>query len=108
MDKKGKTHLTNEQVALNFKSNFDLVNYAIKLAENMIKTGREVRVKSDLQNRAMLVLQEIREGKDVFDEVVPTESKAHMELDVDEVVGKHIVFDEEVDGQRHEIVTSLE
>ena len=46
-----------------FKSSFDLVNYAIKLAENMIKTGRDARVKSDVQNRAMLILEEIRRGK---------------------------------------------
>jgi hypothetical protein len=65
------SRLTNEQLAKKFnKSNFELVNYAIKLAENMIRTGRDARVKSDVQNRAMLVLEEIHEGKDHFDEII--------------------------------------
>lgn len=67
--KEKKSHFTNEELARKFKSNFDLVNYAIKLAENMIRTGRDARVKSDIQNRAMLVLEEIAEGKDRFDEI---------------------------------------
>lgn len=69
MEKKGKLHLTNEDIKAKFRNNFDLVNYAIKLAENMIKTGREPRVKSEIQNRAMLILGEIQEGKDQFDEL---------------------------------------
>jgi len=68
MDKKNHP-LTNEVLAKKFKNNFELVNYAIKLAENMIRKGRDARVKSDIQNRAMLVLDEIIEGKDQFDSV---------------------------------------
>lgn len=64
-----KSHLTNEEMKAKFKSSFELVNYAIRLAENMIKTGRAPRVKSEIQNPAMLVLEEIREGKDQFDDV---------------------------------------
>ncbi|MCE2982304.1 MAG: hypothetical protein LW832_01940 [Parachlamydia sp.] len=67
MEKKDK--FTNEKLAKKFKSNFELVNYAIKLAENMIRTGRDARVKSEVQNRAMLILEEISEGKDHFDEI---------------------------------------
>lgn len=67
MDK--KTTFTNEKLSKKFKSNFELVSYAIELAENMIKTGRDARVKSDIQNRAMLILEEISEGKDKFDEI---------------------------------------
>jgi|GEM_PF-2209669 len=69
MEKKEKMRLTNEEVTKKFKSSFDLVNYAITLAENMIQTGRETRVKSDVQNRAMLVLEEIHQGKDHLDEI---------------------------------------
>jgi hypothetical protein len=69
MEKKPKVHLTNEKMTGKFKSSFDLVNYAIKLAENMIYSGREARVKSEIQNRAMLILEEIHEGKDQFDEI---------------------------------------
>jgi DNA-directed RNA polymerase omega subunit len=64
MDKKRPFfHLTNEALAKKFKSNFDLVNYAIKVAENMIHTGREPRVKSDTQNRTLWVLEEINQDK---------------------------------------------
>lgn len=63
---------TNEELAKKFENNFDLVNYAISLAENMIQSGRDPRVrKTDMQNRAMLILEEIREGKDHFDEILP-------------------------------------
>jgi len=70
------THFTNEDLARKFGNNFKLVTYAISLAENMIKSGREARVKGkDTQNRAMLILAEIREGKDQFDEIVADEPK---------------------------------
>jgi DNA-directed RNA polymerase subunit omega len=67
--------LTNEELAKKFKSNFDLVSYSIKLAENMIKTGRDARVKSDIQNPAMLVIEEILAGKDQFDALDKTSNK---------------------------------
>lgn len=69
MKKKAQIYFTNEILSKKFKSNFDLVNHAIKLAENMIQTGRESRVYSDTQNTATLILEEIQEGKDVFDEI---------------------------------------
>lgn len=64
-----KPRLTNEDLTKKFKSNFDLVRYAIELAENMIKSGRDARVRSETQNRAMLVLEEIMAGKDQFDAI---------------------------------------
>ncbi len=69
MEKNGK-QFTNESLAKKFENNFVLVNYAISLAENMIQSGRDPRVsRQDLQSRAMLVLEEIREGQDRFDPV---------------------------------------
>lgn len=65
-----RDHLTNEEIRKKFKSQFELVNYAIRLAENMIKTGRDARVKTDAQNRSIQVLEEILLGKDQFDEIV--------------------------------------
>lgn len=62
-------HLTNEEIKKKFKSQFELVGYAIKLAENMIRTGRAARIKSESQNPAMLTLGEIEEGVDHFDEI---------------------------------------
>lgn len=69
MSKKAKIHFTNEEISKKFKSSFDLVNYAIKLAKNMIETGRDSRVKMDTQNKATLILEEITQGKDQFDEI---------------------------------------
>lgn len=64
-----KNLFTNEKLLQKFRNQFDLVNYAIRLAENMIKTGRDPRVKTDNQNRAMQVLAEINCNKDQFDEI---------------------------------------
>jgi hypothetical protein len=64
-----KKQITNELIRKKFTSQFDLVNYAISLAENMIRTGRDSRVKIDTQNRAMQVIAEIVTGNDQFDEV---------------------------------------
>lgn len=65
-----KETITNEKIRKKFKNQFDLVNYAIKLAENMIKSGRDARVKVESQNRASQLLAEITVGKDQFD-VIP-------------------------------------
>lgn len=67
-----KDPLTNEKIIKKFESQFDLVNYAIRLAENMIHSGRDTRVRVDCQNRALQILGEIALGKDVFDEIVET------------------------------------
>lgn len=91
MDRKSKIHLTNEKIVKKFESNFELVNYAIRLAENMIKTGRDARVKSDLQNRALLILDEIHEGKDHFDEIFADEDFAP---EVDGIYQKATIPDE--------------
>ena len=68
---------TNENLRKKFENQFKLVSYAISLAENMILTGREPRVKTDIQNRAMQVLAEIAAGKDQFEPFIPTEHKKH-------------------------------
>ena len=94
MDRKGKQHLTNEDMTKKFKSSFELVNYAIQLAENMIKSGRDARVKSDLQNRAMLILEEIHEGKDHFDEIEMTSSSGSFNADIDGELKQLFVLEE--------------
>ena len=65
----GKDLFTNEKLSKKFVSQFDLVNYAIRLAENMIRTGRDPRVKIESQNRSMQILAEIAQDKDLFDEI---------------------------------------
>ncbi len=64
-----KGTLTNESLGKQFKSQFDMVNYAIRLAENMIKTGRESTVHSESQNTAMVVVAEIADGKDHLEDI---------------------------------------
>ncbi|HRD56217.1 MAG TPA: hypothetical protein PLC42_07465 [Parachlamydiaceae bacterium] len=61
--------LTNEGVKKKFESQFKLVGHAIKLAENMIKTGRGPRLKSESQNVAVHVLDEIKAGVDKFEDI---------------------------------------
>ena len=65
----GKKFLTNEKISKKFNSQFELVNYAIKLAENMILSGREGRVRTDSQNHALQVIAEIIYNKDQFEEL---------------------------------------
>ena len=81
-----KDYLTNEKISKKFKSQFELVSYAIRLAENMIRTGRDCRIKTDVQNRSMQVLSEILNNKDRFDEII--EEKAKYEESI-EIVGKN-------------------
>ena len=54
-----KDYLTTEALVHSFKSQFDLVAQAVRIAENMVRTGRSVRVKTDVQNPAYNVLQEV-------------------------------------------------
>lgn len=74
-----KDQLTNEKIRKKFASQFDLVNYAIRLAENMIQTGRDPRVKIDSHNRSMQVLTEITSDKDRFDEIIVIEQESEQE-----------------------------
>lgn len=69
-----KDQLTNENISKQFKNLFELVNYSIKLATNMIQTNRAPRVKMDTQNTSLLVLGEIACGKDQFDEIPVVEA----------------------------------
>jgi len=65
-----KETLTNEKLRKKFKSQFDLVGYAISLADNMIMSGRGPRGRTETQNPAMQVLAEIAADKDQFDPIV--------------------------------------
>jgi DNA-directed RNA polymerase subunit omega len=101
MEKKGKVHLTNEDVRGKFKSSFDLVNYAIRLAENMIRTGRDARVKSEIQNRAMLILEEIHEGKDQFDEIQVTMASNVSDIDLEGSIPNRVVYEERSERRKY-------
>lgn len=65
MSKDLKDDLTSETLNKRFKSSFDLVNYAISLATEMVTAGREPSLdESESGNIAMAVLDEIAEGRD--------------------------------------------
>lgn len=70
--------LTNEQLLKKFKSQFELVTHAIKLAENMIRTGREPRVKTEMQNRSLQAVLEINCGKDLIEEPIVEIKETHI------------------------------
>lgn len=63
-----KDNLTNEKLKSRFKSQFDLVNYAIKRAESMVEAGRVPKNLSgqNQDNVALHTLYEIVNGKDKF------------------------------------------
>ena len=62
--------LTNESIRKKFKSQFELVNYAIKLSEQMIHSGRAPMVDTESENTAVIIIDEINEGKDIYDEAL--------------------------------------
>jgi hypothetical protein len=61
--------LTNEQLLKRFKNQFELVRYAMQLAENAIRSGRELNVDTDSQNVAFQVLAEISANTERFEEI---------------------------------------
>lgn len=98
MEKKAK--FTNESLSRKFSSNFELVNYAIRLAENMIRTGRDARVKSEVQNRAMLILEEIHEGKDHFDEIKDAAARASSEASGHDL-SQEVIYEERPEKRKY-------
>jgi hypothetical protein len=65
-----KDCLTNEQLLKRFKNQFELVRYAIKIAEHDIKSGKNAYALFDTDNVAFNVLSEIAAGQDSFVEEV--------------------------------------
>ncbi len=61
--------LTNEQLLKRFKNQFELVRYAIQIADNAIRSGRELDVDTDSENLSFQVLAEIAANKERFDEL---------------------------------------
>ncbi|MDB6081355.1 MAG: hypothetical protein JWO53_627 [Chlamydiia bacterium] len=65
-----KDCLTNELLQKRFKSQFDLILYAIKIAENKIKSGNDnIYAEFDTENLATAILEEIANNKDQFDRI---------------------------------------
>lgn len=85
-----KEPLTNESLIRKFKSQFELVNYAIRLADQMIRSGRSPRVRLDNQNSSVIIIEEIHQGKDVLEDIiiekkepVPAHTATHSERSAD-------------------------
>ena len=98
MQKDKKIFLTNEGLAKKMPiSSFDLVNYAIKIAETEIYSGRELPPGEE--NLATAILDAIRAGKDSLDfpAVVPVKKVIPLIVDeeiLDEVLKQAFVMDE--------------
>lgn len=57
--------LTNEKLLKRFKSQFELVDHAIHIAEHMVKSGKEnVRGKAVNQNVALEVIDDLQDHAD--------------------------------------------
>jgi DNA-directed RNA polymerase subunit omega len=65
-----KEGYTNEKILKKFKNQFELVNYAIKQADYLIRSGRAPRVQSEIQNPAVIVVKEIDAGKDKLEDSI--------------------------------------
>jgi hypothetical protein len=102
-----KENLTNEKLRNKFANQFELVSYAIKLAENMIRTGRAPRVKTETQNASLNVLAEIASGKDVLEEL-PVETLVVNEKEiVDLLAGKEGVASTKTMERKKSRIVSL-
>lgn len=73
-------HLTNERLRNMFENQFELVNYAIKLAEYFIKSGKEPFIYQTNQNLATKILRIIESGKDRYREM-PDEKTFIIEIE---------------------------
>lgn len=77
--KQFKNFLTSEELSKKFINPFDLVNYAIRLADNMLKSGRPPRINVDTDNPAVQILEEIEAGKDKFEEIIAPQDEVSVE-----------------------------
>lgn len=93
-----RDRLTNEDLSKKFKNQFELVSYAIKLAENMIMTGRQPRARVDIQNSAVQILGEIATGQDSLEDQ-PREFHAQPAEEIIEM----LVIEDEDDEDEEEL-----
>lgn len=62
---KNNVSYTNEKLAKKFKSSFELVNYAILMAEEKIRSGRDSHA-IDSDNLVITVMKDLAAGKDIL------------------------------------------
>lgn len=104
-------HLTNERLRNLFDNQFELVNYAIKLAEYFIKSGKEPFAYQTNQNLATKILRIVESGKGRFRDL-PDEksliaeietalvqpSASHEDFELEE---ETIIFDQSDDNEEN-------
>ena len=99
-----KDCLTNELLQKRFPSQFDLVRYAIRKAENEIRTGKEHTHTTGNQNLAFSILSEIANHKN---SLVQEEDES---LEVEDVLAQKISQEEKKEPSRkkNRAVTALD
>ncbi len=80
-------HLTNEGISTKYRSQFDMVNEAIKLVVSMVHSGRGARIKINSKNPAVVIPAEIRAGK-AYLEDLPAPDAREIKLHIPEQKGK--------------------
>ncbi len=103
-----KGTLTTEALGKRFNNSFELVNYSIKFARDLIMSGHTLKIDCDAKNVAHQVLQAVGSGKLLADLSVPKQVAAPVEEVVEEfeVEEEEEEFDdeEEVDAEEVEEV----
>lgn len=97
-----KENITNEMISKKFSNQFNLVNYAIDLTENLIKTGRAPRTELDSENPALQALEEIACGSDRFDEVVVVKLDEAALIEKNKQASLDLSFDDDDDEDDEE------
>lgn len=91
---------TNESLSKKFDNPFFLVNHAIALAENMIRSGREPYVDIDCDNLAMIALEEIDSGKAVFVAIENNKPARQPQSSFDDEQLKKLMREERAEGRK--------
>jgi hypothetical protein len=84
MDRRQK--LTNEIVTKKFQNQFDLVNYAISIAAEIIHSGRATNADSWTENPALQALDEIATGHDKLGAFIEEEEEEEEDDVIEEAV----------------------
>lgn len=71
---KATTVFTNERLSKKFKSSFELVNYAIHLAEDRIRAGRDIHEVNN-ENLVISVVKDLVSGKEILVPIVVVKEK---------------------------------
>lgn len=66
--KKNTVLYTNEKLSKRFKSNFELVNYAIHVAEDRIRAGRDSGNQQD--NLVGSIISDLGAGRDILQPII--------------------------------------